>query len=117
MGSADAIDIGSKMGESVWKLNRPAVEGENFGRPVSKRGIFLSRAKVPPAIIRKAGEVLDALFKFQETHDFEVCEDSEHLLVFVDLKNGFTVAYEEMGSGKAKLLDSSGALVGYLTKT
>ena len=105
------------MSESNWVLERPEVDHERFGRAVSENGVFLSRAKILPEVVQKAGETLDALFKFQETHDFEVCEDSEHLLVFVDLKNGFIVAYENADHHKVGLLDSSGALVGYLTKT
>jgi len=105
------------MGESNWILERPAVDHEKYGCPVSESGIFLSRAKVSPEVTHKAGEVLDALFEFLTRHDFEIYEDSEHLVVLLDLKNGFAVAYEDASSGKAKLLDSHGNLVGYLTTT
>jgi hypothetical protein len=105
------------MSETNWILERPKVDHEEFGLPVSENGIFLSRAEILPRMVQKAGEVLDTLFELQELHDFEICEDSEHTKVFVDLKNGFTVAYENSDHHKAELLSSTGFLAGYLTKT
>jgi hypothetical protein len=105
------------MSETNWVLERPEVDHERFGVPVNKDGLFLSRSKVSSEVVHKAGEVLDALFEFQKTHDVEICGDSEHVNVFVDLKNGFTVAYENANHHRAELLDSNSRLVGYLTKT
>jgi hypothetical protein len=100
-----------------WILERPEVDHEKFGFPIGKDGVFLSPTEVTPEALRRAGEVLDALFKLQEENGFEICEDSEHLHVFLDLKNGFVLAYENADHDRAKLQDFGGCLVGYLSRS